>query len=310
MDALTTILTAKYWAFEAGFFHRIAPYVLHRLNEGRDIAPIAKAGEEPKQYEPAYHEGRIAKNYFFDYKNRFPFHTSYEGKKIHRLDMSGSLSKHGICGVGGYEQMKAQLSRADSKDDVLGHIIVGNTPGGTVDSTPDFSAFLKTLNKPNLVFADGMIASAGLWNAVHSPWIIANKNNYTEIGSIGVLLTRVDQRGWLKKEGYDVTIMRAEQSKDKALENPYEEWSKELVDQVQGELNQLADDFKQIIINMRGGRLKTGKEDIFTGKMYDKEKAKEMGLIDEIGTLEYAIEKVVSFATTSLGKATYKSLII
>ncbi|AHM62301.1 peptidase S49 [Flammeovirgaceae bacterium 311] len=277
------ILSTRLWALESKYFDAMAPLVLKRIANGGNIEAL-KAEHKELQAGLAYD----------DATGLIVFET--EQGKVCIIQVTGAMSKNGGMCSYGTKSLSSAIAKVNSADHIKGIVLVGDTPGGAVDGLPEFAEAIRTSTKPIVTFIDGMLCSAGYWFGSQSRYIIANKLNYATIGSIGTLCMLVDQTEWLKKEGLKVTILRADQSKDKAVLNPYEEAPTEAVEALKAELNLITEDFISAVKAGRGIKLRTGKEDIFTGKTYSKDEALKMGMIDSIGSLNDAVTKVLQLA--------------
>lgn len=219
------------------------------------------------------------------------------GKTIALISIVGPVTKRGdLCSLGmmHYQQM---LNRANAASHIDGTVLIMDTPGGTVDGTPELGLAIRTSAKPVGVFGDGQVASAGMWLASQAQVIVGNKNNPTEFGSIGVLMMlpnyqNVMDAGNLPK----MKIYRAAQSYEKALVNAIEPISEDAEKQLQADLNGIASMFINTVKSGRGAKLNTKAEGLFTGRMFDVYESKQHGLIDAIGTLQTAITKVAELA--------------
>ena len=87
----------------------------------------------------------------------------------------------------------------------------------------------------------------------------------------------------------DVTIFRATGSEDKALINGIEPLTDELKAEIQTDLNACRKVFLGYVKRGRAGKLKS--DEVFTGKMYKKNDAIKLGLVDKVGTLSDALKR-------------------
>jgi signal peptide peptidase SppA len=285
---MTELFSTKAWALESRFFDSVAPVVMHRLATGRDLSVLQASHTTPQV--KAGESVQVSPSLFFDYENGYHAKDS-DGSIMPLTRITGTIQKVGMCGPG-TRAMGERLQLNDSKPHIKGHLLYIDSPGGAVDGTPEFGSIISSLEKPVVAYVDGMAASAAYWIASQADFIVANANNITEVGSIGTLCMLVNQSEWLKKEGIKLEIMRADKSKDKARLNAYEEWPEEELADLQEDLNEINQLFISNVTNGRAGKLRTGSEDIFTGKMYKKEKALEMGMVDKIGSMQDAINAV------------------
>jgi protease IV len=285
------ILQTKAWALESRFFNQIAPLVLNRLAIGKGIEGLFR----PEDNYTANKQSNYRAGKHLMYSEDYGFHyDAGDGSVIKRTSLKGTVSKTGFCG-GGTSALTDQMLMADENPKVKAHILEIDSPGGAVDGTPEFASTVASLQKPVVAYIDNMAASAAYWIAAQADHIITNKNNYTQVGSIGTLAMLMNQGEYLKKEGIKVQVMRADQSKDKALLNSVEEWPEEALAELQQELNAITDDFVEAVKSGRNGKLMTWTENIFTGKMYDQKRALSLGMIDQIGTIEDAIRMAATY---------------
>lgn len=282
------ILQNRIWALETKFFNQMAPIVMHRLGMGKGIADLIDK-PEVSAYGDDRDEYQVDSNMFFSYNEGFFFKTSEEDKIVTATRITGTITKNGGMCSEGTAQIKEKLLLKDARKNVSAHILLIDSPGGAVDGTPEIASVIKSLTKPVVAYVDHMAASAAYWIASQTSHIVANQNNYTEVGSIGTLAMMMNEKEYLKKEGIKVQIMRADKSVDKARLNSVENWPKESLKELQEELNAINNDFINAVRTGRNGKLNLLTEDIFTGKMYDKKRALSLGMIDQIGTIKDAV---------------------
>lgn len=287
------ILTVKAWALETRFFNRMAPHVLHRIATGKDLGPLIQENQfKPASYWDDYDPTKVIqvnKNLFYSGVNGY-FYKDGEESIMPVNSLKGVVMKDSqMCGPTGTAALAQKMLMDDEKPNVSAHFLLVDSPGGAVDGTPEVSAIIAGLKKPVIAFVDGYAASAAYWIASQTSLIVTNSRNYTEVGSIGTLVVLTNESEYLKKEGLKVEIMRATKSTDKARLNSIEEWPEESLQEMQNKLNVINSGFIKAVNTGRNGKLFTLTEDIFTAKMYDQKRALQLGMIDQIGTLDDAI---------------------
>ncbi len=284
------ILSIKVWLMESGYFDRIHPLAYSLLSEGKDLSKLIKKPEAeiyPKIVD-------------YDRDSGLRIMASKTQRRIGRIAISGGMTKNGdLCAYGTrhYVQMIEAANNSKNVDAIL---LEMDTPGGSVDGTEELGLAVKNSQKPVVVFGDQMVASAGYWVASQASEIVANQYNDTEFGSIGVLYVHENWAKRIEEKIGSVKIFRAPQSVDKARVNPIEELTEEQEAEITAELKTIASKFISTVKAGRKGKLNTGEENIFTGKMYSREKALEMGMIDAIGTREDAIERAAALAESKI----------
>jgi protease-4 len=233
---------------------------------------------------------QIDRNLFYSEVNG-RFFKDGEENIIPFISLKGVVMKDSeMCGPEGTSSIAKKMQMNDDKDNVSAHFIKVDSPGGAVDGTMEFASVVAGLTKPVVAFVDNMSASAAYWIASQASHIVTNSKNFTEIGSIGTLCILTNESEYLKKEGMKIEIMRASKSVDKARLNSIEEWPESSLEELQKELNTINTQFIKGVNTGRNGKLQTMGEDIFTGRMYDQKRALALGMIDQIGTLEDAIQ--------------------
>jgi len=174
---------------------------------------------------------------------------------------------------------------------VAGVVLDIDSGGGQVYGTGEFYDYLRAYPKPIVTYTDGYMCSAAYYLGNAATWIVANKRA-DAIGSIGAYTTIVDFSGIWEKYGAKVHEFYATASTEKngdyreVIDNSnYEPYIKNVLD--------------PIVATFHADMLATRpqlNEAVFAGGTWSGEKALEMGLIDETGTLQTAIDKVFSLA--------------
>ena len=224
------------------------------------------------------------------------------GKNVAVMPVVGTLTKRGeMCSYGMKDYIN-EIAALNANEEISAIVMDMEGPGGTVDGTPEFGLAVKQSKKPVVTFGDYMVASANYWVASQSKYIIGNKNNPTEFGSIGVLCVHEYWGKFIEENIGEIKIIRAPQSTDKTLVNPIEQLTPELEEAIKEDLRSLAKDFHATVKKGRGNKLTASEKDWGTGKMYKSAEAVELGLIDAVGTLMSAVDKAAELASAgSLG---------
>jgi protease IV len=302
------LLQYRAWALSESYFTRIYPIVMDRLNKGTIDGLIKKKTAE--EFLPALQsflsveEGlppvpiEMTSDVTVSYDRDSGFVVaSSNNKKIALISIIGPVTKYGDLCTMGMQEYGSLIQRANASPSIDGIVLIMDTPGGTVDGTPELGMIIAQSQKPIGVFGDSMVASAGMWLASQSDVIVGNKNNPTRFGSIGTLMVmenwqNVIDAGFAPK----MEIIRAPQSTDKARLNSIEPMTDEIRAGLLSELRAITNQFISIVKTGRGEKLQSDAEGLFTGQMFDVYQAKQIGLIDHIGTLQTTINKVVELA--------------
>ena len=281
------------WCLESRFFNRISPLIFRSLTHGNDL-PKSLFETKVEDYPKGRHA--YASGIDGEYLNGQYYYFLKDNSKVLSLPVKGTLTKNGdLCSYGSAQLIK-EIDKANRDDDVDAILLDGEGPGGTVDGITAFSDSIYNSEKPIIGFGDRMLASAHYWAFSQTTELVLNDQEYSEVGSIGVLQMLISHTEMLKKEGIKVEIMRAEQSIDKALINSVEEWPEASIKQEQQLLNSIANDFSNAVRRGRGSKLQKSDENIFTGKMYQKDQALSLGMVDHLGSKAEAIILAADYA--------------
>jgi len=162
-----------------------------------------------------------------------------------------------------------------------------DSPGGTVDGVKGTADLVRESSKikPITAYANGQMTSAAYWIGSAAGNVVANETAI--IGSIGVLAVHRDYSENDKKYGIKTTIITS--GKYKALTHPDQPLSKEGKEQIQGQADYFYSLFVQDIANNRGVSVETVTSEMAEGRVFIGKQALDAGLVDQIGTLETAI---------------------
>lgn len=207
-----------------------------------------------------------------------------------------------FCGPIGTKSMMRMLDSFKNDSSIAGVVLDIDSGGGQVYGTPEFHDYITSYPKPIVTYTDGYLCSAAYYIAAGSSYIIANKRA-DAIGSIGAYSQILDITGFYKKQGATLHTIYATKSTQKnegyrkVLEGDYKTYIKE-------ELDPLVDTF---IVDMQESLTQLN-EKVFAGATYKPPKALELGLINEIGTMQDAINKVIELSKINKSSKTTKKM--
>jgi protease-4 len=170
-----------------------------------------------------------------------------------------------------------------------------NSPGGSVLSSENIYRELqlcKEAGKPFVVSMGDLAASGGYYIACHADSIFAEPNTIT--GSIGVFAT-IPMLDRTMKQNLGITYDTVLTGKHSAFGTPFIPFSPEEDAMIQAHIEQTYEDFLNKVAT---GRRKTRDQvhDIAQGRVWPGSKAKEIGLVDDIGGLERALSAAAKLA--------------
>jgi protease-4 len=140
------------------------------------------------------------------------------------------------------------------------------------------------------VYAGGGVdcASGADYVAVAADEIYADKASV--IGSIGVVLDGFDLTGAMEKLGVERRLITA--GANKGFMDPFSPQSDQQKQHAQAMLNEIHQQFIEVVRAGRGTRLKEA-PDMFSGLFWNGQQALELGLIDHLGSLEHVAREIV-----------------
>jgi len=161
--------------------------------------------------------------------------------------------------------------------------ITVNSPGGSPVQSHLIYNFIRQQAKKNkkevIVFAEDVAASGGYLIACAGDKIYANSSSI--IGSIGVIYSSFGFTELIKKIGVERRVHTA--GKNKSTLDPFLDEKKEDIERLKNIQLDLHKDFINVVEKSRGTKLKKSDVELFSGEFWSGSKAKELGLIDEVG---------------------------
>jgi protease-4 len=188
-----------------------------------------------------------------------------------------------------------QLEKYRMNPSVKAIVIRINSPGGGVAPSQEIhEEILKSrrVNKIPIVTSVGSLAaSGGYYIASATDLIVANPGSIT--GSIGVLLQVPNISGLLQKIGVKSVVVKSGQHKD--LASP----TREMTDSERRILQSMLDDVHNQFIDVvaEGRKIDRKKvEAIADGRIFSGREAQSLGLVDQLGNLQDAIDQAGTLA--------------
>jgi signal peptide peptidase SppA len=169
--------------------------------------------------------------------------------------------------------------------------ITVNSPGGSPVQSHLIYNLIKQQAEKNkkkvIVFAEDVAASGGYLIACAGDEIYANSSSI--IGSIGVIYSSFGFTELIKKIGVERRVHTA--GKNKSTLDPFLEEKKEDIERLKTIQLDLHRDFINVVEKSRGSKLKKSEIELFSGEFWSGSKAKELGLIDEVGDANQILRK-------------------
>jgi len=212
------------------------------------------------------------------------------------VDMIGPVMKYGDMCTYGADEITAALYKADRNSNIIGTVFNNDGPGGGVNAIAPFIEFGKTKTKPVVGLAD-QSASLHYWAlCAVSDHKMASNNVSADFGSVGIVASFMDNKKYMEDLGFVFHEIYPDESVHKnesfrlALQGKYDMIKKE-------DLSPLAIKFQDFV----RASCPNLKEEIgvLTGKTFYAEEALKYGMIDSIGSLDQAINRVHIMSETN-----------
>ena len=182
---------------------------------------------------------------------------------------------------------------------VVGTILLVDSPGGSSLASETMRAGLANLKKkmPVVAYFNSVSASGGYYISTPADWIVSEPGCIT--GSIGVLMAKISAKSFVSTNDlHPVTIKKGQRADWSNLYEPFTEEEKKVQ---QGQVDYSYQCFLELVAE---NRKKTVDEikDLAGGRVYLGTQALENGLVDQLGSLQQAKEKVCELAKKKVEK--------
>lgn len=182
------------------------------------------------------------------------------------------------------EDVLEQLDKANENPRIKAIILDINSPGGSGVAADEISQKIKSINKPTVAVIRDLGASAAYWISSATDHIYANRLSIT--GSIGVTGSYLEFSGLFTE--YNISYQRYVSGALKDMGSPFKEPS-ELEEEI---FQKLIDDMQTIFLDevaQNRNLSKTETAKFGSGQIYLGIEAKELGLVDSLGTRDDAL---------------------
>ncbi len=183
-------------------------------------------------------------------------------------------------------RVRSLLEQAEVNPSVKAVVVRVNSPGGSVVASNEIYNALLAFEKPVVVLMDETAASGGYYIALGGDHVMAHPDTLT--GSIGVISQFLSVEELMEKVGVEAVVITSGPRKD--IGSPFRDMTEEEQDLWREILDQVYDGFVEVVAEARGLPRDTVRE-LADGRIYTGQQAKELGLVDSVGTRQAAIEK-------------------
>jgi len=216
------------------------------------------------------------------------------GNVIALIPLKGEITSEN-CVTGActnYEEFGKMIKNAEKDPEVKAIVIDINSPGGEVFASMELNRIIKNCKKPVVAYIGEVGASGAYYAASAADEIIADE--YSMTGSIGVKTVMIEYKGLLDKLGVNVTTIKKPENKD--IGSPYKHADENETKEMQDIVDKIYDAFISDVAENRNISKQKIQEISEKKSIYFGSEAKEIGLIDKIGTKEDAIKSAADKA--------------
>jgi len=218
--------------------------------------------------------------------------------KVAVIRLSGTIagsSQQGLLTTGGItpKLVRDYLRKAETDGGVRVVVLRIDSPGGSAAASQEIAAeilrFKEDTGKPVVISMGDVAASGGYYISVYADKIVANPSTLT--GSIGVVSHFIYIEGLLEKLGLELETIKTGRHKDMGI--------RPLTKEQQQIMQDITDDlYQHFVIAVAEGRGLPEAEvrQLATGQLYTGGQALHLGLVDDLGGLDKAIELAASLA--------------
>ena len=212
------------------------------------------------------------------------------GKHTALVELNGVIAPNSAANE---DNIIGSLQEAFKDKKTQGVILRINSPGGSPVQAGAINDEIKRLRLkypeiPLYVVIEDICASGGYYVAAAADKIFVNKASL--VGSIGVLMDGFGFTGTMSKLGVERRLMTA--GENKGFMDPFSPMNAKQKDIAQKMLNDIHQQFIDVVKQGRGKKLKDDPS-LFSGLIWTGQKSIELGLADELGSVESVARDVI-----------------
>ena len=216
--------------------------------------------------------------------------------KIVVIPLSGSIATGDSSSSGSAITpglVRDYLARAESDRAVKAIVFRIESSGGQIEPCQEILLEIQRAKETRkiVVSMGGMAASGGYYISTQADKIVALPT--TQTGAIGVISSAVNVKGLLDKLGIQIEIFKGGKYKD--MYWGFRELTPEETEIMQDMVDEYYEQFIDVVVEGRGLSEEAVRE-LATGQLYSGAKARELGLVDELGDVDAAIDLALQLA--------------
>ncbi len=210
------------------------------------------------------------------------------------IDLHGPLMRQPdlisalLFGATDMNEVTDAIQEAVQRDDVQSILIDINSPGGTVNGTPELAQAVADAAKlkTTYAFSAGQMCSAAYWIASQCDAIYATPS--ARVGSIGVMLPFIDSTEKFRSEGLKVEVFAA--GKFKGMATPGVPLSEEQRALIQSDIEEIAAEFKTAVL-ARGRKIP---DSAMEGQSFSARNAQRLNLAGMVKSRDEVLSRLRS----------------
>ncbi len=219
----------------------------------------------------------------------------FSGKKIGLVELEGIIISS--------RKVVRNIKRMGDSESIRAIVLRIDTPGGGVAASQEIYDAVKSVKelKPVVVSMGSVAASGGYYVACGADTIIANPGTTT--GSIGVIMEIPNFEGLMEKLGIRFNIIKSGKFKD--IGSPYRAMTNAEKNQLQDYIDDAFDQFVKVVSENRN----LSEDSVLSfadGRVFTGRQAMELGLVDQLGNYEDAIQLAAKMAGIKGKPKTYR----
>ena len=226
--------------------------------------------------------------------------------KVAVIPLSGGITTGGSSLSSGSSVtpglVRSYLAKAQHDKAVKAIVFRIESPGGEIEPCQEILLQIERAKETRkiVVSMGGMAASGGYYISTPADRIVALPT--TQTGSIGVISSAINVEGLLEKLGIQIQIFKGGKYKDMY-------WGvTNLTAEEQEIMQAMVDEYYEQFIDVVAEGRELSKDDVrnlATGQLYSGTEAKELGLVDELGDLDTAIDLATELAGMERARVEY-----
>jgi protease-4 len=185
------------------------------------------------------------------------------------------------------------MKTAFEDEGARGLVLLINSPGGSPVQAGIINDEIKRMRakygKPVYAVVEETCASAAYYIAAAANKVFVDKASI--VGSIGVLMDGFGFTDFMEKVGVERRLLTA--GENKGFLDPFSPMSETQRAHAQRMLDQIHEQFIEVVKSGRGDRLKADAPDLFSGLFWSGQQAIELGLADQLGNVDFVAREVI-----------------